>query len=538
MYQDRLRSMRWHAATAEFRILDGPTVVSITETAMTVRWTMSEVCSGQVEYGTASGALTSSTTNQSISGGYSTHIQDISGLSPATAYYFRTKSTSASAITVYSDEQTVTTDGTVPLPTGLGPRYSEYTGVAGGTFPTFPSGAGVVVAPTSILSASDKGLALGQWISAQADNATMVLDSSGAGTAYGAGTEYVINDNVYIHPGNGVMKTGQTLWMYNTRIRSTNTAATGRVDKYGSRILLFAAGGWKDFSILGGTLQGANSAAGTYTCRTLGPESGHGITITNYQGLDIRDVRIRNVMGDAINLTQWDVTLSAHNVGWAYPSDCEIGWCLIDGTGRQGIVPQQITGLWVHHCEVYDAALSTYDSEDMVYTPSGYRFMRNVLVEDSVFRGLNWNITVSGGNYHNWFLMVAQEALEIDTVDDFIVRRCRFEDGHSGWGNPDAEVAVLGSIVNGGAGNSGVHTMASPAPWYALSRCRYSTNLQFVDNYITLPPNQRNGYAIYLRNWHGITITGNDLAGRSVRALDCSSVTFSGNSAGSTLVTI
>jgi hypothetical protein len=534
--RDFHRSGRWHTATSEFRIMDGPTVVSVTETSVTIRWRMSEVCSGQVEWGYSSGSLPYTTTAQPITGGYAEHTQTISGVSPATAVYFRTKSTSAASVTVYSTVQTQTTDGTVPLPSGLGPRYSEYTGVAGGTFPTFPTGGNVVIMPASVLSASDKGLALGQWISAQADNAIMVLDRSGGGTAYGAGTEIVCNNNVYINPGTGVVKTGQTLWMYNTRIRNTNTSSSSSraPTNRGANILLQWGGVYVNFSILGGTLMGPNTLTGTYACRNSGTESGHGIEWTAYTGLFLRDVRFRNIQGDAVNLAQWSMSSRYGNI--TYPSNCELGWCFVDGTSRQGIVPNQAYGLWIHHCEVYNSALSSYDSEDNIENPAPNRLMRDITIEDSVFRGMNWAIA-PGTGLHNWFIMIVQQAAEVDVIDNIIIRRNRFEGGHSGWGNPDAEVAVLGSIQNGGAGNAGVHTMASPAPWYALSATRSATNLQFVDNVITLPPNQRNGYAIYLRNWHGVTITGNDLVGRPVRALDCSSVTFSGNSAGSTLVT-
>ena len=79
--------------------------------------------------------------------------------------------------------------------------------------------------------------------------------------------------------------------------------------------------------------------------------------------------------------------------------------------------------------------------------------------------------------------------------------------------------------------------MALAVPWYALSRIVTATNLQIVDNVITLPDDQQGNYAVYLRNWHGVTITGNDFLDLPVRALDCSDVTFSDNGSSSLVTT-
>lgn len=542
--RDFWRSPRWHSANMEFRILDGPAVITVTASSVTVRWTMSEVCTGQIEYGLTS-ALGSTTTEQAITGGYSTHSQAVSGLPSGTVVYYRTKSTSASSVTVYSSIGSVSTTGSVVATTG--PRYDEYGAGASGNFPTFPSGAGVVVAPTSILSASDIGLALGNWMSAQADGATMVLDSSGGGTAYGAGTEYVIADNVYMNPGYGVLKSNQTIWMYNTRIRSTNrngvgTHVTASGDNRGSNVLYFRSGGYENLSILGGTLQGANTAAGTYACRSLGPEAGHGISICNYKNLVIRDVTIRQVMGDAVNLNQWNVQQARYGTGWLYPQDFEMGWCLVDGTGRQGVVPNQCYGFWLHHSEIRNPALSCFDFEDNIENPTPYRYIRDGLVEDNIFEKWTWHLVYGGsadpeaGNFHTWALQLTTDDVEVDIIDNWVFRRNKFMYGHAGWGNPVAELEVLGYVANGAAGNGDIHVMACPPFWHDATRTADKTNISFLDNTFELQPDQRNGYALAFREVTGLTITGNDLQGLDVRALDCTSVTFSDNGA-STLVT-
>ena len=261
------------APAYQFLLLSGPTVV-VTDTTAVITWTVSEGATGQVSYGATSSYGSTSALEDSYT--YNTHVQDITGLDAGTTYHFKVTSVNADSESVESADLTFTTTSTAVT---IGPRYDEYTGSSGGTFPAFPTGANVVVAPTSILSASDKGLALGQWITAQADGAIMVLDSSGGGTAYGAGCEYVISDNVIIAPGSGVKKSNQTLWMYNTQIRSTNIngATTHGFSGKGAHILYFANGGHENLAILGGTLKGPNTAAGTFDCRSIGVEQGHGV---------------------------------------------------------------------------------------------------------------------------------------------------------------------------------------------------------------------------------------------------------------------
>ena len=108
--RDFWRTGRWHTTSSEFRITNGPDAILISDTILTIRWTMSEVASGRVEYGLTS-AYGFTTTEQSISGGYTTHVQSITGLTPGVTYHYRTKSTSAAGVTVYSSDQVAQTTG-------------------------------------------------------------------------------------------------------------------------------------------------------------------------------------------------------------------------------------------------------------------------------------------------------------------------------------------------------------------------------------------------------------------------------------------
>lgn len=106
---DLFRSRRWHSRTSDpFRIISGPTVLDITVATIQVTWGLSEIATGQIEYGLTA-AYGSTTSEQGIEGGYDFHTQTISGLDANTLYHWRVKSTNAAGTTVYSSDQTTTT---------------------------------------------------------------------------------------------------------------------------------------------------------------------------------------------------------------------------------------------------------------------------------------------------------------------------------------------------------------------------------------------------------------------------------------------
>lgn len=421
-------------------------------------------------------------------------------------------------------------ESAAPPKSVIGPRYDLYGAGASGDFPTFPTiGGSTVLLPAATAAAGWS--AVESFINSQSSGTTIVFDSSGGGTDYGAGTEIVIDNRIRINNGYSVLKTGVTLWGYNTRIRQTTM--TRQSGTRSSDLLWFDGGGFEDWSILGFDLMGPNTNAGTYDCRTadLADEEGPGINIVAFNGVDILDCYFHDLYGDAIYVPGWDSFASRHYGSWSHgshPRDMEVGWCHVDGTARQTLAIQQGSTIRVHHTRLEHSGLATWNNEDQVYGTQ--RYLRDVRIENCEFATWSCGIKdVPNGSLHNWPLMFVSRTSEIDVVDDVTIDSCSFDVGHLGWGNPDAEVEVYGSVQNGGAGNGGVHVMASPAPWYGLSDCRYSTNLTFTNNTFTLQSNQQNGLAVYLRNWHGITMTGNDMQGLDCRFRDCSDITFSDN---------
>jgi hypothetical protein len=82
---------------------------ALTTSAATIRWTVSEVATGQVEYGTTTAYGTKSAPELSYS--YSTHVQSLTGLRPATTYHFRVVSATKSGAQLVSSDETFTTAG-------------------------------------------------------------------------------------------------------------------------------------------------------------------------------------------------------------------------------------------------------------------------------------------------------------------------------------------------------------------------------------------------------------------------------------------
>ncbi|PWT71908.1 MAG: hypothetical protein C5B60_10265 [Chloroflexi bacterium] len=94
-------------STTAFIITGGPTVSNITTTGVTISWSLSAVGTGQIQYGLTSGYGSLGPNETSFN--YSTHIQQLSGLTASTTYHFRVVSTNQSGTTVYSPDQTFVT---------------------------------------------------------------------------------------------------------------------------------------------------------------------------------------------------------------------------------------------------------------------------------------------------------------------------------------------------------------------------------------------------------------------------------------------
>ncbi|MFZ3228869.1 MAG: fibronectin type III domain-containing protein [Pseudobdellovibrio sp.] len=90
-----------------FKIISNPMASGILTSTANIEWSLSEVATGQIEYGTsiAYGNLTA----PELSFNYSSHKQTISGLNAATTYHFRAISKNAAGIKIISEDFTFKT---------------------------------------------------------------------------------------------------------------------------------------------------------------------------------------------------------------------------------------------------------------------------------------------------------------------------------------------------------------------------------------------------------------------------------------------
>ena len=173
----------YHRLIDEFRLIS-LNVLDVTQTSVVIDWAMTEVCSGQVEWGLTSAYAEGPTDEQDISGGFIAHAQTISGLDPGIQYHFRIKSTSAANITVVSADNTFMTAGVIepPPPTeegDVGPR----------TAPAIPTGGNVF----NIKDASpsiphntnqDVGGAISAWVNSKPPGSILVFDQTETAEGY------------------------------------------------------------------------------------------------------------------------------------------------------------------------------------------------------------------------------------------------------------------------------------------------------------------------------------------------------------------
>jgi hypothetical protein len=87
---------------------------SITQSSVTITWTVSEGATGQVEYGLTTTYGTLSTPELTTT--WSTHIQTLSGLTAGTTYHYRVKSTTLSGVSLTSGDHVFTTLDPIATP--------------------------------------------------------------------------------------------------------------------------------------------------------------------------------------------------------------------------------------------------------------------------------------------------------------------------------------------------------------------------------------------------------------------------------------
>ena len=475
----------------EFGLTTEPRVYSVASDSATVEWTMSEVCTGQVEYGLTS-AYGDTTTEQPISGGYETHVQAITGLTAATTYHFRTKSTNAAGVTVYSDDMTLATDGAI---TQAGPRAA----------PALP--ATYVVVPASVPSnGTDCSAAMQSFIDSVPDGSTIVFDK----TLGGAGTTYTMSTGIMVRTREDL-----TFWGYGATIDITRTDGANAGAPFTVR------SGSDGITILGFELQGRNTPLDFLRLHTFIPyEGGAGVRILVARNVTVQDCRIHNLNGDGIYVSGEYITevgeFDSGGKGWSTIGPFDFSHNHIFQMGRQGIVPNWGTRYDITWNLIEDVAawpVDTEDGEDI------RRVFGEVYVTDNIFRRWNW-----WANYVPRAINVSHDTAQVLPMTRYEILRNRWEYGAQGYGNPD----------------SGILPSYSSQYWISFWGSGGKTavkvaNMVVSDNVAaSIPANQlttSNG-AMRVQNVTNLTVTDNTFLGLHILHVRTSgTVTISGNGA-------
>lgn len=367
---DIFRSGRWHRTKDSFRTLS-VAAENITDASFNVRWRMSAVCQGQVEYGTSTAYGGTTTLEPSYT--YSEHLQTVSGLTEGTLYHYRTKSTSIAGVTVYSEDQSATTTGAVPTAT-RGPRAA----------PAVPTGANVYTISGSIASdgTGDVGAAISTWLSGLPSGSIAVFTSTDT-EGYIHGTDTPVATFRLATTGINV-KAGVTLWGYGCKIDDQLAGTTWSHAAF----RLYPSG---TADIRGFEVAGVNFNAATVTAHDVARQNGHAVALAGSSGAvisaNVYDCWFHHIWSDGIFVAGWADTDAS-------PAGFDFGYNRIEDTGRYGIVINQNDSgtAWVHHNIIEDTALNLIGGEDQRL---GTDECINVLIEENDLGTFMWHDTSS-----------------------------------------------------------------------------------------------------------------------------------------------
>ena len=439
---------------AAFSLVTGPSFEAPDDTSVVIEWEMSEVCTGQVEYG-ATSAYGLTTAEQPITGGYSLHQQTITGLTEGTTYHFRTKSTSAAGVTVYSDDQTFTT---TEVPSGEGMTYDDYTftGTTIAALQTFiasvPDGSSETVHSRVLLSGTITG-ATGLSVVGRSH---ITFDGQGTEAAYG-------------HTGGAVLKTtgSPSTWMTSSCIQgATQTALPSATDLRFCRM-----------TFEGSSTNYASAAAGD------GGEGQHGIYAAGVDGLEVRHCIFDKLKGDGVYLT--DSRTSNANTG--YP--CHDVWIhdsTVKNNGRMGIALIWAVDVTIEDNQFTDICYAPVDVEP---NKDWQGISGTTIVQDNVVTG-RWSW---GSSYNDPFFFIGNKGIIAGTI--YVLRNTMpspqpyttkstfhmtyeatamtktaifyIEDNVMTGGGRPAPAMRIKNFVNGGYVRRNVGFISSETPWLA-----------------------------------------------------------------------
>jgi outer membrane biosynthesis protein TonB len=272
------------------------TTSSITTSSVVVSWSLSEVATGQVEYGltTAYGSLT----KLESSFRYAGHVQAIGGLLSGRTYHYRVISVDPAGNRAMSSDRTFVTAGTSPTPTPTPAPTPRPTPTPTPTpaptprptptptptpaptprpSPTPTPVSGIAV-PSSIdaTGSVDVSTALNTWLKSVPSGSTVVFKAGGT---------YKLSIGVTLTSRSNLTFEGQ-----GATLRSSGTEAI-------TSSLFYLNGGNTNITIRNFNLVGNSPSPGVYTSAG---EHQHGVAVRGGSNIDISNVSVSGVWGDGL----------------------------------------------------------------------------------------------------------------------------------------------------------------------------------------------------------------------------------------------
>ena len=271
--------------------ISGVGASTITQTDATIRWTVSEVATGQVEYGQTTAYGTLSTPELSYT--WSTHVQALSGLTAGSAYHYRVKSGTASGVILVSADYVFTTPASTVAPTPAPTPMPTPTRTPTPTTtpnptptptPTPPTSSTGTNVPSTIdaTGATDTTAKLLAFFASVPDGSTILFNAGGT-YRVDAALKFSNRHNLVFEGNGATIKAGGT---------GTNEFAS-----------LFALwGGNTGITIRNFTLVGNSPTPGIFQG---GREGAHGVLVDGGSNIDISNVTMRGLWGDSLYVGLW-----------------------------------------------------------------------------------------------------------------------------------------------------------------------------------------------------------------------------------------
>jgi hypothetical protein len=187
-------------------------------------------------------------------------------------------------------------------------------------------------------------------------------------------------------------------------------------------------------------------------------------------------------------------------------------------------VPNQGYNWDIHDTVIEDTALRSIDAEDDI-AGTGPKVM-SLTVDNCIMRRWNWHLTGApgtGGAFIADAIGLTHDVVD-DDFDDYgpiTITNNQFLEGAMGYGNPAAEIAVLGSNISDGA----FPVIDCPT---ASRACSFARDVTVSNNVVDLEPGQqgaksgnlgRRGEFLLIKCATNLTVEGNETNGKGVAHL-------------------